>query len=181
MKLLTITASILLALPTALFAQTQNFLKIEGPDIDGESLTSDYEKQLSILAYDLNLSRDISIDNPSASSPTYFTPLSFTSFVDSKALPKLVKSAALGTRHEKLTLTSLRETGSGLVKFSEIILEDAFFVEVSLSGTSGDVPVYSFAVEYTEITVTTYVINPSTGESTTDPTLTFTFDRAPDM
>lgn len=166
MKLPISILSIFLGFSAILSAQTQNFLKIEGPEILGESQTNGYQNQLNVIAYQLSASKYVQIGTDPRNDnlgPTEFAPLTLTAFVDAKAMPKIVNSTALGTKHDIITLTSARTSGNGLVVFSTIVLEEAFFINVSLAGTSGDVPVYDFSVEYAKITITTNVIDPTTG------------------
>lgn len=162
----------------ALNAQTENFLKVSTPDIEGDSVASGFEDQIKVLAYDFSLSNMI---NPAAgpqagAGRAEFNPLKFTAFISAKTLPEITKSVALGRLHEEIILTVTSSNTVRLQEILEIKVEDAAPVEMKLAGSNGDVPIYEFLVAYSKITIETTAIDPQTGQQGSKTS--FTYDVA---
>lgn len=174
MKFTTILVSLFLGVICSLSAQVRNFLEVT--DIEGSSLRKGFEDQIEVLAYDLSVANSAIQSGTRTVGKVSFAPLGFTAFIDEKALPKIVESTVLNTVHKEVILSSARDGASGKGVFLEIKLEDAIFVGVDLAGTSGEVPVYEFRVDFSRITVKTIPVDSTTGQSGTP--IEFTYDKA---
>ncbi|MBM4032657.1 MAG: type VI secretion system tube protein Hcp [Planctomycetes bacterium] len=87
-----------------------NFLKIEGPGIDGESTDQAHQRWIEVVSYSLGLSHARALGG--AASPQ-FTDLSVVKVLDC-ATPNILQHCAKGTIFSKVTLHVCRTVGTGV-------------------------------------------------------------------
>ena len=114
------------------------FLKIESPAIGGESQDKAHSGEIDILAWSWGLSNSgtTHMGGGSGAGKANFQDISFTSYYE-KSTHELMKSAAKGTHHEKMTLVC-RKAGGSPLEYIIYTLEDCIITSVSTGGSGGE-------------------------------------------
>lgn len=116
------------------------FLKIEGPEVNGESRDSQHEEEIDVVAWAWGLSQSGSmhIARGGGAGKVNVQDMSFTKWVD-KATPNLMQHCAMGTQFDKATLTCRRTSGDGgQIPYLVIVLEPVIISSISPGGSSGE-------------------------------------------
>lgn len=114
------------------------FLKIEGPDIGGESQDAVHGKEIDILAWSWGLdnSGTTHMGGGSGAGKANFQDISITGWYE-KSTHELVKSCAKGTHHAKMTLVC-RKSGDTPLEYITYKFEDCIITSVSTGGSGGE-------------------------------------------
>jgi type VI secretion system secreted protein Hcp len=136
---------------------TNIFLKIETPEIKGESSHKGHEGQIEVLSWSHGVSQPTSPVRSTAGSGTVeranHQDLSFTKYVDI-ASTDLIKHCWAGTHFGKLTLAQYRSAGNDTkdVEFLTVELEDVVISSYQIGGGGGDIPIESISLAYGKVT-----------------------------
>lgn len=149
---------------------TNIYLKIETPDIKGESTDSAHAGQIEILSWNHGVSQSTSPTRSTAGSGTVeranHMDLTVSKYCDI-ASTDLVKSCWAGTHHAKMTIAQFRSAGnSGAdVEFLTVEMEDVVISSYQISAGSGDLPIESISFAYGKITYKYDPADEKTGKS----------------
>ena len=118
------------------------FLKIEGPDLEGEFVASAHEKEIDVLAWSWGASQSgtmhIARGGGGGGGKVNVQDLSVTKWIDS-ASPNLFQHCAKGTQFAKATLTCRKASRDGApIPYFVIIVEDVIISSVSTGGSGGE-------------------------------------------
>jgi len=134
---------------------TNMYLKIEGPNIDGESTDTKHKNQIEVLSWSHEFSQSISPTRSSAGGGTVerarHTDLSFTKYTDT-ATADLLKNCWRGQHFDKMTLSCYRDGGSSPVEYLNVVMEHVVISRVKIGGGSGDIPVENISLSYGKVT-----------------------------
>lgn len=136
---------------------TNIYLKVETPEIKGESTDSAHLEQIEILAWSHGCSQPTSPVRSTAGSGTVeranHSDLSFTKYVDISSTD-LLKHCWAGTHFGKMTIAQFRSAGNDGkdVEFLTIELEDVVISGYQISAGSGDLPVENISLAYGKVT-----------------------------
>ena len=128
------------------------FLKLETPDITGESTDSDHVGQIQILSWSHSFNQPTSPTRSSAGGGTVeqanHADFTFAKSVDSST-DDLLKQCWSGKMIKKGTFTAYRSDGDNKsVKYLEITMENIIVSNMSVSGGTGDIPVENVSLSY---------------------------------
>jgi type VI secretion system secreted protein Hcp len=116
------------------------FLKLEGPDLDGESSDETHEGEIDVLAWSWGVSQSgtMHIAKGGGAGKVNVQDINLTKWIDS-ASPNLLQHCAKGTQFEKATLTCRRASGDGgQIEYLVIVLEFVIVSSVSCGGSGGE-------------------------------------------
>ena len=135
---------------------TNMFLKLEDPEIKGESTDSSHADQIQVLSWSHSFNQPTSPTRSSAGGGTVemanHSDFSFTKYTDSST-DDLLKQCWSGKMIAKGTFTAYRSDGNNTpVKYLEIIMEKIIVSNVSLGGGTGDVPTETVGLSYGKVT-----------------------------
>jgi type VI secretion system secreted protein Hcp len=136
---------------------TNIFLKIETPDIKGESSHKGHEAQIEVLSWSHGVSQPTSPVRSTAGSGTVeranHMDLNFTKYVDI-ASTDLIKHCWAGTHFGKLTLAQYRSAGNDTkdVEFLTVELEDVVISSYQIGAGGGDIPIENVSLAYGKVT-----------------------------
>lgn len=128
------------------------FLKLETPDITGESSDSDHTGEIQVLSWSHSFNQPTSPTRSSAGGGTVeqanHSDFTFTKYVDS-ATDDLLKQCWSGKLIGKGTFTAYRADGDNKpVKYLEIVMSNIIVSNVSFGGGTGDIPTETVALNY---------------------------------
>lgn len=115
------------------------FLKLEGPDIEGESQDRAHSREIDVLAWSWGGSNSGSLHTGpggGAAGRASFQDLSITKYVDSSTVD-LIKLLATGERVTRATLT-VRKAGQSPVEYILVELKPVIVTSVSTGGSGGE-------------------------------------------
>jgi type VI secretion system secreted protein Hcp len=118
------------------------FLKIEGPDLDGEAQIDGHENEIEVLSWSWGLSQTVSMHQAGGggAGKASVKDLELSKYVDA-ATPKLVLACLSGTQFRSATLTCLRVGGEGdRIPYAVIAMRRVIVRAVDAGGASGDEP-----------------------------------------
>src|SRR5687767_7746361 len=124
---------------------TNIYLKIETPEIKGESTDSGHAGQIELLAWSHGVSQPTSPVRSTAGSGTVeranHQDLSLSKYVDISSTD-LLKHCWAGTHFAKMTIAQYRSAGNEGkdVEFLTVELEDVVISSYSISAGGGDIP-----------------------------------------
>ena len=154
-----------LALPVAASAAAVDyFLKIDG--IDGESTDDKHKNEIDIESWSWGVSQASPSATGRATTRPCVAPISFTKLID-KATPLLMANAVSGMVIPKATLTA-RKAGAGQQEFLKIELKTILVSSYQTGGSSSNVPVDQFSLNFAGMSVEYRVQKPD--GSLGDPT-----------
>ena len=135
---------------------TNIYLKIETPNIKGESTDADHAGQIEILSWSHGVSQPTSPVRSTAGSGTVeranHQDLSFTKYADI-ASTDLIKNCWAGTHFAKMTFAQYRSAGDGkTVEFLTVELEDVVISSYAIGAGGGDIPMESVSLAYGKVT-----------------------------
>ncbi len=135
---------------------TNMYMKIETPNVVGESTDSEHIGQMEIQSYSHGESQPTSGTSSSSGARTTgkvsIQDFVVTKFLD-KASPVLNLACCDGTHYKTITIQLFRATsdGSKPVKYMEYILTDAIISTYRVSASGGDVPTETLAFNFATI------------------------------
>ncbi len=134
------------------------FIKIEGPDVEGEAADSDHTNEIQVLSWSHSFNQPTSPVRVSAGSGTVekanHSDFSFTKYTDSST-DDLLKLCWQGNQIEKCTFTAYRADGDNEpVEYLKIEMEKVIISNVSIGGGTGDVPTETVSLNYGKVTYT---------------------------
>jgi type VI secretion system secreted protein Hcp len=136
---------------------TNIYLKIETPEIKGESTDSGHKDQIEILSWSHGVSQTTSPVRSTAGSGTVeranHQDLSFSKYADISSTD-LIKHCWAGTHFGKMTIAQFRSAGNEGkdVEFLTIELEDVVISSYNIGAGGGDLPVESVSLAYGKVT-----------------------------
>ena len=135
---------------------TNIYLKIEGPDVKGESTDAKHKDQIEVLGWSHSFSQATSPVRSTAGSGTVeranHADLTFTKYTDT-ASTDLLKHCWAGQHFTKMTLQQFRAGGvDEEVEYLTVELEDVVISHFSISAGAGDLPVENVGLAYGKIT-----------------------------
>lgn len=147
---------------------TNIYLKIEGPDIAGESTDANHAGQIEVLGWSHSFSQATSPVRSTAGSGTVeranHADLTFTKYSDT-ATTDLLKQCWSGQHFTKMTFQQYRAGGVGEeVQFLTVELEDVVISHFSISAGAGDLPVENVGLAYGKCTYTYDPADEKTGK-----------------
>ena len=147
---------------------TNMFLKLESPEIKGESSDSSHKDEIQVLSWSHSFNQPTSPTRSSAGGGAVemanHADLSFTKYTDA-ATDDLLKQCWSGKTIGKGTLSAYRADGDNKpVKYLEILMENVIVSNMSVGGGTGDVPTETVGLSYGKVT---YTYNPQKKEDGT--------------
>jgi len=114
------------------------FLKIESPDIKGESKVDGFADQIDVLAWSWGASQSgtMHVATGGGAGKANVGDLSVTKWVD-KASPNLLQAVISGKQFGKATLTCRRAGGDAAVPYLLIEMEKVIITSHTLGGSGG--------------------------------------------
>lgn len=113
------------------------FLKIEEPEIKGESLDDKHKDEIDVLAWSWGLSNsgNAQMGGGAGAGKVNVQDLSITKYLD-KSTTELFKSTCDGTHHKTVTLT-VRKAGTTPVEYLKITMTEVLISSLSTGGSGG--------------------------------------------
>ena len=134
---------------------TNMYLKIEGPNISGESTDAKHSQQIEVLNWAHGFSHTASPAKSTSGGHTveraHHDDFMISKYIDS-ASPDLFKNCWRGQHFTKMTLSCFRDGGASPVEYLNIVMEHVIISNVNISGGGGDIPVEEIAFNYGKIT-----------------------------
>jgi len=135
------------------------FLKVEGPDVKGESTAKDHAGEFEIFSFSWGASNPVTIGSGSAGLAG--GKVSISSFNVMKkteaASASLFAACCSGQHYSKITVTMRKATGTdgGQQKFLEYVFENCMVESIQWSGSTGgdDSPTESISIAFGKVTV----------------------------
>lgn len=149
------------------------FIKFEGPDIAGSSTSKGHEDEIEIVSWSHGFHQPVSPIRSSSGGGTiekaHHSPFSITKMLDSST-DELLKHCWTGAHIDKATLTCYRSSGDEGgdqmgVPYLKVEMESVIVSDISVSGSVGDLPVESVALNYAKVTYTYTEQDPDTGKT----------------
>jgi type VI secretion system secreted protein Hcp len=137
-----------LALPCAAGAAVDYFLKIDG--VDGESTDAGHKGEINIESWSWGAS-STSASGGARAGKACVSAFNFAKLVD-KASPILMANAVNGMVMKSAVLTA-RKAGDKPLEYLKVTLENVLVSSYQGAGSSGAVPMESFALNFTKMTV----------------------------
>ena len=138
---------------------TNMYLKITGPNIDGESQDSAHQKWIEVLSYTHGVSQPTSATASTAGGRStercHHQDLTITKYMDAST-PILNKFCCTGTHITTIELKCYRATAdsSQPVEYMAYKLENSIISSVSVGGGPGELPVETVTFNYGKISWT---------------------------
>lgn len=131
------------------------FIKIEGPEVKGESGDASHGEEIQVLSWSHSFNQPTSATRSSAGSGTVeqanHSDFSFTKYTDS-ATDDLLKLCWQGNQIEKCTFTAYRADGDNQpVLYLQIEMEQVIVSNLSIGGGTGDIPTETIALNYGKV------------------------------
>jgi type VI secretion system secreted protein Hcp len=133
------------------------FLKLEGPDVEGESMDDAHADEIAINSWTwgMNQSGTMHVAKGGGAGKVDVQDLSLTKQVD-KASPNLIQHCCKGTQFETATLVCRKASGDGgQLEYVKLIMKHVIITNVHSSGTEGSDDLYeTMGLNFGEFTVT---------------------------
>jgi type VI secretion system secreted protein Hcp len=131
------------------------FIKIEGPEVKGESNDAKHTDQLQVLSWSHAFNQPTSSTRSSAGSGTVehanHADFSFTKYTDSST-DDLLKLCWQGNQIDKCTFFAYRADGDNQpVLYLQIEFEKVIVSNISLGGGTGDIPTETVCFNYGKV------------------------------
>jgi type VI secretion system secreted protein Hcp len=114
------------------------FLKIEGPDLKGESKADKFADQIDVLAWSWGATQSgtMHVGTGGGAGKANVNDLSITKWVD-KASANLMQAVISGKQFNKATLTCRKAGGDNPVDYLKIEMEKVIITSLSTGGSGG--------------------------------------------
>jgi len=133
------------------------FLKLESPEVEGESMDSQHEGEISIetWTFGMNQSGTMHVARGGGAGKVDVQDLALTHKLD-KSSPNLMQHCCKGTQFAKATLVCRKASGDGgQLEFFKIELEHVIITSVANNGSEGADELYeSFILNFGQYTAT---------------------------
>ncbi len=130
------------------------YMKIEGPNIAGESTDTTHKGELEILSWSHGFSQSTSPTRSTAGSGTVeradHQDFSFSKYLDA-SVRDILKVCWTGDQIDKITVTLLRSAEPDPVPYLEIIMSEVVVSSYSISGGAGDMPIENISLAYGKV------------------------------
>ncbi len=116
------------------------FLKIEGPDLAGESQADEHEDEIDVLAWSWGMSQSgtMHIATGGGAGKANVQDISITKWLDASS-PNLALYCLSGVQFETATLTCRKVGGDGeKIPYLKIVMEKVILTSVSTGGSGGE-------------------------------------------
>ncbi|MEO8595149.1 MAG: type VI secretion system tube protein Hcp [Candidatus Solibacter sp.] len=127
------------------------FVKIETPNVAGESTDSKHKGEIEIYSFSLGASNPTTIGSATGGAGAGKVSLSSFNFMKKtdKVSPVLFQASASGTHYAKVTVT-LRKAGEKPVEYLKYTFSTVFVESIQWSGSTGgdDAPTESVSMAY---------------------------------
>jgi type VI secretion system secreted protein Hcp len=135
---------------------TNIYLKIEGPNVAGESTDTKHAGQVEVLGWSHSFNQPTSPVRSTAGSGTVeranHGDFSFTKYTD-LASTDLLKHCWSGQHFAKMTFAQYRSAGvDGEVEYMSVELEEVVISNFAMSAGGGDLPVENISLAYGKVT-----------------------------
>jgi type VI secretion system secreted protein Hcp len=135
---------------------TNFFLKLETPDIKGESTDSSHKDELQVLSWSHSFNQPTKPTRSSAGGGSVeqanHSDFTITKYVDA-ATDDLLKMCWSGKQIGKGTFSAYRSDGDNkAIKYLEVVMEKIIVSNVSFGGGGGDLPTETVALGYGKVT-----------------------------
>lgn len=116
------------------------FLKLEGPDVEGESMDSQHADEIAINSWSwgMNQSGTMHVAKGGGAGKVDVNDISLTKLVD-KATPNLMQHCCKGTQFETATLVCRKASGDGgQLEYVTVEMKHVIITGVQTGGSEGD-------------------------------------------
>ena len=116
------------------------FLKLEGPDVEGESMDSQHTDEIAISSWSwgMNQSGTMHLAKGGGAGKVDVHDISFTKLVD-KATPNLMQHCCKGTQFDTATLVCRKASGDGgQLEYLTLEMKHVIITGVQSGGSEGD-------------------------------------------
>ncbi len=131
------------------------YLKIEGPDVAGESKATGFEKQIALYSFSWGASNPVTFGSGTGGGAGKVSVSSFNLMKKTdSASPLLFQSCCKGDHYKKATVT-LRKAGGEQINYLVYEFDTVFVESIQWSGSSGgdDTPTESLSLAYAKVTI----------------------------
>jgi type VI secretion system secreted protein Hcp len=133
------------------------FLKIESPNVAGESTDSKHKGEIEIYSFSLGASNPTTIGSGTGGAGAGKVSLSSFNFMKKtdKTSPVLFQACASGTHYAKVTITCRKAGGSNPVEYLKYTFTTVVVESIQWSGSSGgdDTPTESCSFAYGKVQI----------------------------
>lgn len=116
------------------------FLKLEGPDVEGESMDSQHDSEIAISSWSwgMNQSGTMHVARGGGAGKVDVQDISFTKQVD-KSTPNLMQHCCKGTQFETATLVCRKASGDGgQLEYLTLVMKHVIITNVQGGGSEND-------------------------------------------
>jgi type VI secretion system secreted protein Hcp len=146
---------------------TDFFLKLEGPDLEGESMDSQHTDEISIDSWNwgMNQSGTMHVARGGGAGKVDVQDVALTHKLD-KASVNLMQHCCKGTQFETATLVCRKASGDGgQLEYYTLVMKHVIITSVQAGGSEGDDDLFeSFTLNFGEYT-STYVPQDNDGSA----------------
>ena len=133
------------------------FLKLEGPDVEGESMDSQHTDEIGIdsWSWGMNQTGTMHVARGGGAGKVDVQDISLTKKTD-KATPNLIQHCCMGTQFETATLVCRKASGDGgQLEFLTLEMKNVIITSVQSGGSGSDNDLYeNVSLNFGEFTVT---------------------------
>ena len=133
------------------------FLKLEGPDIEGESMDSQHEGEIAINSWSwgMNQSGTMHVAKGGGAGKVDVQDISLTKLLD-KSTPNLIQHCCKGTQFETATLVCRKASGDGgQLEYLTLEMKNVIITNVQGGGSENDDNLFeNVSLNFGEFTVT---------------------------
>jgi type VI secretion system secreted protein Hcp len=133
------------------------FLKLEGPDVEGESMDAQHTDEIGIdsWGWGMNQSGTMHVARGGGAGKVDVQDLACTHKLD-KASPNLMQHCCMGTQFDTATLVCRKASGDGgQLEYFTLVMKHVIITSVSGGGSGGDDDLYeNFTLNFGEYTCT---------------------------
>ena len=116
------------------------FLKVEGPDVEGESMDDQHADEIAISSWSWGMSQSgtMHVAKGGGAGKVNVQDISCTKLVD-KATPNLMQHCCKGTQFETATLVCRKASGDGgQLEYLTLVMKHVIITGVQSGGSGGD-------------------------------------------
>lgn len=130
------------------------------PGISGDTMTKGFENQIQLDSFQWGVERAISSPTGGTreSSAPHVGEITITKLMD-KASPLLLQNSLVGQAVSPVTITFVKNTGTGPIRYAAYTLDNVLISGYSVS-SGGDTPSETLSLSFTKITFTFTPTNP---------------------
>ncbi|HEX5079022.1 MAG TPA: type VI secretion system tube protein Hcp [Geminicoccaceae bacterium] len=133
------------------------FLKIEGPDVEGEAMDSAHEGEISVAswAWGMSQSGTMHVAKGGGAGKVAVQDLTINKQVD-KSTPNLMQHCCMGTQFETATLVCRKAAGDGgQLEYITLVMKHVIITSVQPGGSAGGDDLFeSVSLNFGEFTIT---------------------------